>query len=76
MLNNNVSLPLVFMAEKGVECLKEHRDSIQACVKQRVPDLQQTVDDPNSLSLDSVVINEEQCGLVDISHLLNYCSHV
>lgn len=58
----------LFMAEKGVECLKEHRESIQACMKERVPQLQQTMDDPDSLDLDSVVINEEQCGKINSMH--------
>ena len=52
------------MAEQGVECLKDRKDAIKECVEEEVPEVKDSVDDPNSLSLDDIVIDEKQCGWV------------
>lgn len=56
----------MFLAEEGVECLTQHKDDIRACIQEAVPELQSTIDDPDSLNMDNVVINEEQCGYVHV----------
>jgi len=50
------------MSEEGVECVKEHKESIQTCIETKVPEVKTSADDPDSLNIDDIVINEAQCG--------------
>lgn len=52
----------LFMAEQGQECVKQHKDGIKACVESRVPDLNATIENPDTLELNDIIINEESCG--------------
>ncbi|KAF2361050.1 Protein of unknown function DUF1397, partial [Trinorchestia longiramus] len=58
----------LFMAEQGVECVKEHKHNIRTCIEERVPSVKTSMDDPDSLSLDSVIINEQQCEKLNAMH--------
>ncbi|XP_018006859.1 uncharacterized protein LOC108664703 [Hyalella azteca] len=58
----------LFMAEQGVECVREHKDGIRTCIEDRVPSVKTSIDDPDSLSLDHIVINEQQCEKLNAMH--------
>ena len=49
------------MAEKGVECVREHQEGIRNCIVSKVPEIEANVDNPDSLDINELIINEEQC---------------
>lgn len=51
----------VFMAEKGEECLKNHSKDIEKCVEERIPDVKQYKDDPDSVNIAKLTLSEENC---------------
>ncbi|KAK7075560.1 hypothetical protein SK128_027793 [Halocaridina rubra] len=58
----------LFMGEKGEECIKSQRDNIKECVEERVPEVKDVKEDPLSINLDQLLINEENCKKVTAMH--------
>lgn len=51
----------VFMAEKGEECLKNHSKDIQKCLEDKIPDIKQSKDNPDSINIATLTLSEENC---------------
>lgn len=51
----------VFMAEKGEECLKNHSKNIEKCLEDKIPDIKQLKDDPDSINIARFTLSEENC---------------
>ncbi|XP_068226840.1 27 kDa glycoprotein-like isoform X2 [Palaemon carinicauda] len=58
----------LFMGEKGGECVKSQRDNIQNCIEEKVPKVKEIEDDPFSISINELTINEENCKKVNTMH--------
>lgn len=57
------------MSEKGKECVEEHGQNISRCVEERVPDIKNSTQNPNSIDMASLAINEESCKWVLFNYL-------
>lgn len=51
----------LFMAEKGVDCLKNHSESIKVCVEEKVPEIKELIEDADSINLARFTLSEENC---------------
>ncbi|KAK4316051.1 hypothetical protein Pmani_012756 [Petrolisthes manimaculis] len=58
----------LFMAEQGKECVEAHMDSIGKCIGERVPDIKNSTNNPNSIDMASLAISEESCKKLNAMH--------